>query len=337
MRIRSLSLLLLLVSISCFTFAQRRGTASPTDTFTVAEDVEIEVHVTLPNERPVPEILHVQLLSSSETAMNATYTDRDGLATFRQVRWGSYKIKVDGTMIVETVTNQFRIMDGENHHIEWIHVNLKDPNQASGGLPGPPVSTAEMNIPEKARKEVDKGMELMEKNDSAKAIEHFQKATEIYPKYARAWNNIGAARAKGGDREGARAAWQKAVEADEHFPPAYFNLARISLAEKKPADAQQLIEKGLKTAPNSPEGLFLLADCQAEQGQFEAALATAKKVHEGEHKAYGDIHIIAAQSYLHTNQEKLAIAEYETYLKENPDSPKAASIRQKMAQLQAKQ
>jgi hypothetical protein len=36
------------------------------------------------------------------------------------------------------------------------------------------------------------------------------------------------------------------------------------------------------------------------------------------------------------NQPKLAIDEYELYLKEYPDSPRTAQVRQSMAQLQAK-
>ena len=35
-------------------------------------------------------------------------------------------------------------------------------------------------------------------------------------------------------------------------------------------------------------------------------------------------------------QDKLAVEEYSVYLKEYPDSPKSAQIRQSMAQLQAK-
>jgi len=82
--------------------------------------------------------------------------------------------------------------------------------------------------------------------------------------------------------------------------------------------------------------MFLLSSAQAMQGNWDGALATAKKVHAKEHKNFVDVHMIAAQGYAAKGLPKEAISEYELFLKEDPDSPKTAMVRQKMAQLQAK-
>jgi tetratricopeptide (TPR) repeat protein len=345
MRIRSLRRLFLVVLASTFVLAQRPapspgrgvpGNNSISNVPQLSEDTEIQIRVSYPNERPVGESIHVQLVNSAGIPIASTFTTHEGTAEFRNQKFGTYQLHLEGPSIVEMTTQRFQIIPGEGMHMEWVHVQPRDLNQAVGGKPQGQISTAEMNVPEKAREEVDKGMESLEKNELKDAEKHFKKAVEIYPQYARAWNNIGVVKAKEGDRAGASEAWQKAIDADAKFGSAYFNLARVSIANKQPAEAQKLIEKGLVGDPNDAEGLFLLTSAQAMQGHWDEALATAKRVHAGEHKSFVDVHMIAAQGYAALNQPKLAIGEYETYLKEYPDSPKTALVRQKMAQLQAK-
>jgi tetratricopeptide (TPR) repeat protein len=343
MRVRWLCTLILSLVFALLCQSQtRRGGGSPLPNPGMPEagqleGVEIQVHVTWENERPTGEVLHLQLLNQSEMAIQNTFTDKNGLAVFRNCRQGDYRIKVDGPKVATAITPWIRIMQSQGMHQEYVHVVPADPNLTPGQQPGVPGGVdSEATVPEKAKKEVDKGMESMDKNELDKAMGHFQKAIEIYPKYARAWNNIGVIKGKNGDRAGAKEAWQKAIEADEKFSGAYFNLARISIAEKQPAEAEQLLAKGLATAPKSAEGLFLLASAQYMQGHFDESLNTAKKVHALEHKQYADIHVVAAQAYVKAGQDKLAVGEYETYLTEYPNSPKAAQIRQSMAQLQAK-
>ncbi len=346
MRIRSLSSLLLVLLVASCVFAQSSapppgrgvpGSNAANNVPTFSEDTEIQIRIHWPNGRPVKDPVHVQLVNSAGIPIAGTYTMQDGMAEFRNQRFGTYQLKLDGATIADTLTPRFQVIPGEGNHMEYVQVSPKEQNAAGGNAPGPmSMSAAEMNIPENARKEMDKAMEYFDKNQYKDADKHFQKAVEIYPKYARAWNNIGVIKAKGGDRPGAVEAWKKAIDADDKFASAYFNLARVSIANKQPAEAQALIEKGLSSNPNDVEGLFLLTSALAMQGKWDAALDAAKKVHAKDHKNYVDVHMIAAQGYAGKNQPKEAIAEYELFLKEDPDSPKTAMVRQKMAQLQAK-
>jgi tetratricopeptide (TPR) repeat protein len=343
MRIRLLSTLLLALFSSMFVVAQRTpppgrgipGAGNNTSIPVLTEDTEIQVRLAWPSGQPVNDVIHIQLINSSGIPIANTFS-RDGMAEFRSQKFGTYQLKLDSPTIADALTDRFQIVPGEGMHMEWVHLTPKDPNAAAGGKPQGQISAAEMNVPDKARKEMEKGMELLDKNDYKEADKHFQKAVDLYPKFARAWNNIGVVRAKTGDRPGAVEAWQKAIGVDERYGSAYFNLSRVSIANKQPAEAQKLIEKGLTANPNDVEGLFLLATSQAMQGNWDQALINARKVHAGEHKRFPDVHMIAAQGLAAQNQPKLAIEEYELYLKEYPDSPNAALVRQNMAQLQSK-
>jgi tetratricopeptide (TPR) repeat protein len=342
MRIRSLVLLLPIVLLSTFVSSQRPGRPSnassdPTATPSMMKNnTEIQVRVMGDDERPVNDILRVQLISAAGSPIAETFTNKEGNAEFRNQQFGMYQIRVQGSNIEEAVTGRFQVVTGETVHMEWVHVRPKDPNQAVGGKPQGQISASEMAVPDKARKEFDKGLEEFNKNNFKEADKHLEKAVEIYPKYARAWDVIGVIKAKSGDHAGAKESWQKAIDADDRNASAYFHLARVSIMNQQPGEAQKLVEKGLTAAPGEPEGLYLLTASEAMQGKWDEALANARKVHKGEHKQYADVHMIAAQGLAAQNQPKQAIEEYEVYLKEYPDSPRAAQVRQNMAQLQAK-
>ena len=197
------------------------------------------------------------------------------------------------------------------------------------------ISASELNVPPKAKKELEKGMEAFDKGDLKKSEEHLRKAVEIYPKYARGWNNLGVILMREGDRAGAIDAWQKSIAADSKFPSGYLNMARVEMKDKKMPEAADYIARAAACDPNNPDVLALRASEELLTGQFEKALADAQRVHGMPHAHLADVHLISAEALLHMNKNADALKEYEVYLKENPDSPNAAAVRTEMAQIQA--
>ncbi|HWR17080.1 MAG TPA: tetratricopeptide repeat protein [Terriglobales bacterium] len=304
-------------------------------TRSVPSGVELQIRVAWPDNRPVDGTIHLRLINAYGAIIQDVFTAREGMASFRAVRAGTYTIQVGGPDVEDSTTEPIQIFESSGVMMHWITVKPRDPNRSVGGLPGGNVSASEMSVPNKARKEMDKGLHAMGKNDLTEATDHFRKAVEIYPKFARAWNNLGVVKARENDRTGAVEMWDKALEADDKFVPAYFNKARLEILNHKNDAAEELIRKGLSMDPNHPEGLFLLANTQYANGQWNLALETANRLHKIEHKRFSDIHIIAAQSLMQQRQHKLALDELEIFLKESPDSPKVAQVRKQMAQLQA--
>jgi hypothetical protein len=90
MRIRSLSTLLLIVLLSMFLFAQRPGSRPPNapSNATAApsmmkNNTEIQVRVSGENERPVNDVLRVQLIRAANVPIAETFTNQEGMAEFR--------------------------------------------------------------------------------------------------------------------------------------------------------------------------------------------------------------------------------------------------------------
>lgn len=301
------------------------------------QGAQLQVRITWKNERSVDdEIIHVQLLSGGNTPILDTYTNRDGQAIFTSVVPGNFRLKIDGPNINTLETDVFQIVPLERTHMEWIAVTPKEPgeNQASKGAAM--VAASDLNAPPKAKKEMQKAMQEYGKSDMKKSEEHLRKAVEIYPQYARGWNTLGVVLMKEGNRPGAIDAWQKSIAADSKFPSGYLNMARIEMQDKKMPEAADYIAKAYACDPTSADILALRASEELLTGQYDKALTDAQFVHGLGQAHSPDVHLIAGEAFIHMNKNANALKEYEMYLKEDPDSPSAAKVREAMAQLQAK-
>lgn len=306
--------------------------------WTSNQGADVRVRVAWPNERPVEDnTVHVQLVTAGGVPLSETFCDRDGYVTFHAVPPGNYHLKLDGPNIKDTSTDTFQIGFQERMHMEWVHVAPKE-DAKNANVPGaaPMVSASELRVPPKARNELDKGLEAFAKGDLKKAEEKLRKAIEIYPQYANAYNNLGVVLMRDKDRAGAIESWQKAIEVDSKYGPPYLNMARVSMQDNKMPEAAGYINKVLEFDPNNPEALALLAKTELMTRQYDKALAHARKALAVPHQHLADLHLIAGEALLRQNQNAEAVKEYEAYLKEDPDSPNAAQVRQAMAQIQAK-
>jgi tetratricopeptide (TPR) repeat protein len=262
-----------------------------------------------------------------------SFTDDIGAASFRGISAGRYRLRISGLNVESTELSTFEINSLETVHYEYVHVTPKDNGSNAGGSGGM-VSAAELNIPDKARKEFDHGVESMQKSENDKALDHFEKATAIYPQYALAYNNIGVLHVKAGEMPQARQAFETAVSVDPKLAAAYLNLARMSLNDKNYKEADQFITRALTVEPNRVEAMALAAQCKMMLGDLDSAYAFAKKVHsQGDHKAFSAVHLVAAHVLEQRHEYEQAMAEYKLFLNESPDSPTAPRVRDAIARL----
>jgi tetratricopeptide (TPR) repeat protein len=316
---RPLSVLLLVLLCSSISLAQRSSVPP--------QSSQLEVHVITSGNRSAQGIIQVVLENEAGKQVTDAVTNHEGIAVFQSVRPGNYRLRIEGVGIIAARTESVTVSPGEGKHVEYVRVSSK-----TDGTLGRSVSVADMKIPEEARKEMDMGVEAIEKSELTSATEHLQKAIQLYPEYSRAWNNLGVAKMKAGDKQGARAAWEHAVAADDKLSVAYLNLARIAISEKRPADAEELIRKALITDPEDPWALLLMSTANAMNGQWPEALTNARKVRtESDPKKFAEAHRIAGEALVNLGQPENALLEYATYLRDYPDSPQAEHIRQQIA------
>jgi tetratricopeptide (TPR) repeat protein len=287
---------------------------------------DVEVRLTYENDRPASGQIRVQLLTMTGSTIGEQFTHDQGQVSFHNVSPGNYRLLASGTDIEDSEA-RITVESRESTHFEWVRVKLRPNAATQQSKTMGAISTAMLNIPDKARKEFDKGIAEMKKNDIADAQKHFSKATEIYPQYAAAFNNLGVIAMKSGNSVEGKALFQQAIDADGSNPGGYVNLARCLMMEKKIPEARTALTRATSLNPNDPEALTLMSHAQLMAGELDAAINTAHRVHSMEHQHFAVAHLVAASAYEQKHQTEAAIAEYKLYLKESPDGPKAPDVR----------
>ncbi len=99
-----------------------------------------------------------------------------------------------------------------------------------------------------------------------KALSAHEQLARKLPDHPQTHNLKGGILLAMGDQPGARAAFEKALEAAPGFLSAVVNLARIDLAENRPEDAKARLEAVISQDPARPDPYILLADLQRQTG-----------------------------------------------------------------------
>lgn len=346
---RTVLLSLLVLACTFSVFAQRSGGGKPPAGNTGGgrtsggglgmpqRQIELIVHVVLPNDRPAGEHIPVRLEAAAGGVVNEYFTNSEGQVTFANIRPGTYIVRIRGGGNVKETTSGTLYIDAfdSNRH-EFVRAEPDErANGTQVGSTQGSVAAAELNIPGKARKEFDKGNEAYAKGDTAKATEHYKKATDIYPKYAMAYNNLGAIYMKSSDKEQARAAWNKAIEADPNLASANANIGRLEVLDHNYQAALPLLQKALSVEPKNGEILLLMAQTQFLAGHYDQALDYSRKVHSVDHEKLELAHIIAGRVLEMQNHPDEARAEYQLLIKEAPTAKEAEEARKSLSRIES--
>jgi len=299
--------------------------------------VEILVRVTYENDRAAGDQIRVELRDDTETPIEQTFTNSEGKVRFHVGRAGQYRVLASGTPLQGTASETIRVEDLDKSRTVYLRVKPKVDNAAATtkSTSGPVTSAAELRVPAEAKKAFHKGMEAWEHNDFPKAAEQFEKATGIYTQYDTAFNNLGVMYFRMNQVEKARAAFEKSVALNDRNADADRNLARIMVHEGNYVRAEELLKKSLIVEPLNPVSLTLMCVAEAQTGDDEGALATARKVHQLPHEGYSVVHFVAGQTLEHEGQLQAAYNEYETYLHESPNGPESGQVQNALARLTA--
>ena len=312
------------------TLLAQRSRSSGTDT-----GISLQVRVVAENEHAITVPVRVELLPATGSAtLLETTAESDGMAELALQHAGQYRLRVSGFSVETTTTDSF-IVDPESHqHMEFVHVKLKK-TDAGSGSPGGLAVANDLAVPKDAEKAFDAGVASLRSNDWKGAEKHFREAIDKYAKFDRAYDNLGIALQNAGDLAGARAAYAKALELNDHNADAQRNMARMYESEKNWPAAEEMLQKSMAVEPNNAGALTLMAIAEIEQGKLDEAISFASRVHALEHKSYAVAHFVLARAYEIKGRMSDAIAEYRLFLTEEPSGPRSEVAKKKLAKLQA--
>ena len=295
---------------------------------------EVVVRVRLRSEQPPSLPVSVQLCAFDGVAVSETYTHGDARADFHDIKEGRYRIRVQGKGFVTYTSEPFDILHNEHSHNEVAYI---DPTpEARGTSPAATVSTDDLNVPDKAKSQLEKASKAFSAGKVDSAILDIRKAIEIFPRYTQAYNNLGVALISKGDQTGAIQAFEESLKINERFTPARINLARLHLKAQNLQGAADSVQKVLEAEPRNLEALAISANIQFFQGRFDDALSTVRRIHAVPHADFADVHLIAAEVYQKQGNNAMALQECRTFLAEAPKSARVPQVRQAMAVIEAR-
>ncbi|MBT5305277.1 MAG: tetratricopeptide repeat protein [Candidatus Scalindua sp.] len=201
------------------------------------------------------------------------------------------------------------------------------------------VSLAEKNF-EKAESEFTKMIELRSdtfeghfnmarmkfaQGDFDKCIEHCKKALETRPVDVRIHNILGMAYMRKGLIKDAVFEFNKIIDINSDFVPAFLNLANINIAAKKPDIAALLYKAALKVKPDTVEARFGLGNSYALMGKYSESVTEFDSIIK-EYPNNVNVYISLAKSYMAMDDNIKAHEAITNALSIETDNPTARSV-----------
>lgn len=212
-------------------------------------------------------------------------------------------------------------------------INTQNPGAATIESASASVSRLDLKAPSKARREYDRGYQMLMRKDLQNAVEHLAKAVEIYPSFVAAHNALGTAYLQLDQNIQARDEFAKAVELDDHLPNSCLNLGIAQMALKDFVAAEQSLRKASSIAPLDLQLSTALAYGQFANHDYAGVISTAQEVHNRKHKNAALVHFFAAGAWEALNNLPQAQHEMEVLLQEDPKSPSQAQFQQVLDQI----
>jgi len=128
----------------------------------------------------------------------------------------------------------------------------------------PAVSSATVDariaaIPPEAKKEFESGRKAMGSDDFAGSVPHLQKAIELYPKYAEAYQLLAVAQLQMHQAAEAEGGLLKALEIEEKMPRAQYLLGVLYAMSGRASLAEKPLIRFAELDPQNPDAYFELA------------------------------------------------------------------------------
>ncbi len=170
------------------------------------------------------------------------------------------------------------------------------------------------------------GLTRQNQNDQAGAIQHYDKALELKPDYAEAYNNRGNAHARKGDPGRAIQDYDKALELKPDYAKAYYNRGLAYARKGDPGRAIQDYDKALELKPDYANAYYNRGIAYARKGDFDRAIQDYDEALELK-LDFAEAYYNRGNVYASIGDPDRAIQDYDKALELKPDYAEAYNNR----------
>ncbi|MCX6629285.1 MAG: tetratricopeptide repeat protein [Candidatus Solibacter sp.] len=201
---------------------------------------------------------------------------------------------------------------------------------------GKTISAVSLAAPKDAKKAYEKGMDAIKKKKFDDAQKSFEKAVEVYPKFATVWYELGMLQAGQGKMDMARKYWDTAVECDPKFVKPYLQIAILELQSQKWKGVVEVTDQLVKLDPfDYPQAFFFNSVANYNLRNFEAAEKSARAAErlDTRHAIPKVSHILGMILAMKKDYAG-ATEHFKAYLKFAPAAEDAAKVRSQLAEVE---
>ena len=297
--------------------------------------LEINVQVRTADGKPAPPGIHVALELAEGGPVDDCKTQPGGHCHFVPPTTGSYivKIKEPG---YKSLASRVDLISTPRSYVSLSlePVPGEAPPQATKDASGGSVSAADLAVPDNARKEFDAAQKALEAKNMDSGVTHLKKAIQLYSNFPQAYATLGAAYLEQKKYKEAQEVLEKATQLDAKAAGAYIELgATLNQLKDYPA-AVTALTKGLELNPDVPAGQYELAKAYMAQQQWQNAEPYLRKVIAAQPDMAG-AHVMLGNVLLKKGDGTLALNEFQTYLKLDPNGPMAPGVREVIPKIEA--
>ena len=293
------------------------GGTAPANTVAAQQVTSISGHVSDNQRNPLAD-LQVELLDDVDSVIQRTKTDNSGLFTFRRLSNGIFQIRVQtyGTSFVGQ-TQRVQLERGRAfEQVDFVLVNkLTSTSTAVTGV------VFAQEVPDKARKQFERGLALLQKSDQRKAgLESLETAIEIFPLYFEALHLLGSEYVKQQDYERALPVLTKATEVNRQAYPSLYTLSIAQYNLKQVPEAIESMKRAIAINQQSMAANLWLGMLLRQSVKLDEAETYLKEADRLAASKSPEVHWQLALLFNQLKRYKEAADELELFLKSEPDA-----------------
>ena len=288
-----------------------------------------------------PQNIKIRLEGSEGAIIRDSFTDSNGNFEVSNLATGIYTIIVPSDDRSYGTTTERVEINRSSPDVVAISVYLNPKEQTSARRSGDrrTVSAREASstIPRDARKAYEHSVALAKDGKTEQAVQELKRAIAIYPEYVQAFNDLGVAYMKLDRIEDAIGALQRATAIDPKAFNPRLNLGIASVRIQDFEAAQPHLRAAVAIDATTPLGHLYLGITFWKTGRAEMAEDELLRALSLGGSDIAIAHYYLGQVYADRNRIADAVAELEAYLKQKPGAPDAAKVRDRIAELRARQ
>ena len=260
--------------------------------------------------------------------------DEDGRFRFKKIEPGSYTLAVMVAGLGEarrTIEVGPSTADGKRR--VWLDLRFTGGDFVlDEATRRHAVTATQLAIPDKAVRHYADARKALSRHDAEAAIRSLEHAIELAPDFAAAWNELGTIAYQTQRFERAAECFRRALAADPGAYEPLVNLGGVLISLHRLEEALDHNVRAVVLRPNDPLANSQLGLTYFEIGDYDLALKHLARAVSLDPAHFSHPQLVMAEIHLRRNDRRAAAADLENFLQHHPDWPRAAKMREQIAQ-----